>query len=107
MHDLEAQILAQGIVDRLIEDRASSPTTPQAAGNLRDRSTRNSFVGRAESSNVCKKLIVAILSPWLVTVIGPGGVGKTRLAVETAATVQHYPHRDGAWLVEPGRCRRR
>ena len=34
-----------------------------------------------------------------MTLIGPGGVGKTRLAVEAAATLRQE-HRDGAWLVE-------
>ena len=34
-----------------------------------------------------------------MTLIGPGGVGKTRLAVEAAATLREE-HRDGAWLVE-------
>ena len=34
-----------------------------------------------------------------MTLIGPGGAGKTRLAVETAATLQPE-YRDGAWLVE-------
>jgi predicted ATPase/DNA-binding SARP family transcriptional activator len=35
----------------------------------------------------------------LVTLIGPGGVGKTRLAVETATRLAPG-FRDGAWLVE-------
>ena len=34
-----------------------------------------------------------------MTLIGPGGAGKTRLAVETAAVLQPE-YRDGAWLVE-------
>ena len=34
-----------------------------------------------------------------MTLIGPGGAGKTRLAVETAAALQPE-YRDGAWLVE-------
>jgi predicted ATPase len=35
----------------------------------------------------------------LVTLDGPGGVGKTRLAVEAARRVEAL-HRDGVWLVE-------
>lgn len=35
----------------------------------------------------------------LVTLTGPGGVGKTRLALETAARAA-ADHPDGVWLVE-------
>ena len=38
-------------------------------------------------------------SSRLVTLIGPGGVGKTRLAVEAAARLREQ-HPGGAWLVE-------
>ena len=34
-----------------------------------------------------------------MTLIGPGGAGKSRLAVETAAALQPE-YRDGVWLVE-------
>ena len=34
-----------------------------------------------------------------MTLIGPGGAGKTRLAVEAAVALREE-HRDGAWLVE-------
>ena len=56
----------------------------------------SAFVGRDEDlAAVC-----ALLErERLVTLIGTGGVGKTRLALQTAAAVlPHYP--DGAWFVD-------
>ena len=64
------------------------------AGNLRERLGR--FVGRdAELA----RLREAVRSSRLVTLTGPGGAGKTRLAVEAAAELRQE-HPDGAWLVE-------
>ncbi len=56
----------------------------------------SSFVGRAwEVTEIGNMLATA----RLVTLTGPGGCGKTRLALEVAATlVEAYP--DGVWLVE-------
>ena len=63
-------------------------------GNLRERLGR--FVGRdAELA----QLREAVRSSRLVTLTGPGGAGKTRLAVEAAAALRQE-HPDGAWLVE-------
>jgi predicted ATPase/DNA-binding SARP family transcriptional activator len=42
---------------------------------------RTSFVGRAD---LIHDLEAALREPGLVTLVGPGGIGKTRLAVETA-----------------------
>jgi non-specific serine/threonine protein kinase len=62
--------------------------------NLRHAVTR--FVGRQrEIAEVRERLA----KTRLVTLVGPGGIGKTRLAVETAALVLGE-HRDGVWLVE-------
>ena len=67
---------------------------PVTAGNLRERLGR--FVGRdAELA----QLREAVRSSRLVTLTGPGGAGKTRLAVEAAAVLRPE-HPDGAWLVE-------
>jgi predicted ATPase/DNA-binding SARP family transcriptional activator len=54
------------------------------------------LLGRAEAVTEVRRLLG---SGRLVTLTGPGGVGKTRLGVETAAQlVDRFP--DGVWLVE-------
>jgi class 3 adenylate cyclase len=64
------------------------------AGNLPVQ--LSSFVGRADELG---QLATAMARSALVTVTGPGGVGKTRLAVQAAAD-QLPSFRDGAWLCE-------
>ncbi len=55
-----------------------------------------SFVGRRrELTEIRKKLAQG----RLISLVGPGGVGKTRLAVRAAADLGRG-FRDGAWLVE-------
>jgi non-specific serine/threonine protein kinase len=57
-----------------------------------------SFVGRADDAAELSKLLE---DNRLVTVTGPGGVGKTRLAAELARRTQdRYP--DGVWFIELG-----
>jgi predicted ATPase/DNA-binding SARP family transcriptional activator len=95
LRELQARILAQ---DPSLA--AAGPAgleavaAPMATGNLRER--LSSFVGRAGE---LEELSGAVRSSRLVTLIGPGGVGKTRLAVEAAVALREE-HRDGAWLVE-------
>ena len=64
------------------------------AGNLPVQ--LSSFVGRAVE---LAELAAAMARSPLVTVTGPGGVGKTRLALQAAAS-QLRSFRDGAWLCE-------
>src|SRR6516164_2756483 len=64
------------------------------AGNLPPR--LSSFVGRAAE---LAGLASAVAGSALVTVTGPGGVGKTRLAVQAAADLLPS-FSDGAWLCE-------
>lgn len=55
-----------------------------------------SFVGRARELAEIDERIIASRQ---VTLTGPGGVGKTRLAIEAASRVlKHFP--DGVWLVD-------
>ncbi len=64
------------------------------AGNLPVQ--LSSFVGRVDE---LAGLATAMARSPLVTVTGPGGVGKTRLALQAAAG-QLPSFRDGAWLCE-------
>jgi predicted ATPase/class 3 adenylate cyclase len=64
------------------------------AGNLPVQ--LSSFVGRAGELG---ELAAAVRASPLVTVTGPGGVGKTRLALQAAAD-QLPSFRDGVWLCE-------
>jgi predicted ATPase/DNA-binding CsgD family transcriptional regulator len=64
------------------------------ADNLPRPLTR--FIGRARQLAAVSQLLAA---ERLVTLVGPGGCGKSRLAVEAAARVRdRFP--EGVWLVE-------
>lgn len=56
----------------------------------------DAFVGREDEIAELKALLACAR---LVTLLGPGGAGKTRLALELAARVG-TGHPDGVWLVE-------
>jgi len=82
---LEEQILLQ---DPSLDPDQTTPT------NLPTPLT--SFVGRLDEQ---ASLDEAVHGHRLVTVLGPGGAGKTRLAVETARTLQGL-FSDGVWIVD-------
>jgi predicted ATPase/DNA-binding SARP family transcriptional activator len=97
LRELQARILAQ---DPSLAPasgsagQAQAAAPPKAAGNLREQ--LSSFVGR---DGELEQLRQALRSSRLVTLTGPGGAGKTRLAVEAAAALREK-HRNGAWIVE-------
>jgi predicted ATPase/DNA-binding CsgD family transcriptional regulator len=58
----------------------------------------NSFIGRAQEA---QRLTALLRAARLVTVVGPGGVGKSRLCLHVAsAAVSAGRFTDGIWLVE-------
>jgi len=83
---LEEQILLQ---DPVLEPDAAPPRTNVPI-------PVSSFVGRIDELTLLDK---AIHEHRLVTVVGPGGVGKTRLAIEAAGNVRGS-FRDGVWFVD-------
>ena len=77
---------------------AAVPVDRRRRGNLPAPST--SFVGREEELS---ELAVLLQEHRLVTLTGPPGVGKSRLAVETARSLgDDFP--DGIWLVDFARA---
>ncbi len=71
------------------------PRVPPADGHNLPRPT-TSLVGRGDD---LARLRERLAPARIVTLVGPGGVGKTRLAIETALEVAGAWN-DGAWLVD-------
>jgi len=74
-------------------------TRSRRPGNIPAEAT--SFVGRRRELAEARKKLA---DGRLVSLVGPGGVGKTRLAVRLATDLARG-FRDGAWLVELGKLR--
>ena len=70
------------------------PAKRAAAGKLPAEST--SFVGRRR---LLAEVKAAFANTRLLTLVGPGGVGKTRLALRAGADLQRTV-RDGVWFVD-------
>ena len=81
-----------------LEERilVQDPTLDAAAPGAPLPAPLSSFVGRADELDELERRLE---DDRLVTVLGPGGVGKTRVAVELAGRVAgSFP--DGVWLVD-------
>ena len=84
------QLCAPGLITDFPPPRALTVDTPT---NLPGTVTR--FIGRARE---LQAVHVLLEHDRLVTLTGPGGTGKTRLAIEAARSVlERYP--DGVWFV--------
>jgi predicted ATPase len=88
---LETAILRQ---DKATVRRDAEPTPPQPGANLRTPLT--SLVGRRGALDA---LAFLLRTRRLVTLVGPGGVGKTRLAIEAARELLEAESTN-VWLVE-------
>ncbi|WP_317180661.1 LuxR C-terminal-related transcriptional regulator [Intrasporangium sp.] len=82
------------VPDRRSLARLAAPSAAPVRGELPVPVTR--FLGRDIER---AELTAALAGHQLVTVVGPGGVGKTRLAIEVAADLAET-RRDGSWFVD-------
>jgi predicted ATPase/DNA-binding SARP family transcriptional activator len=93
------------LYDAILAGRLPHPAGPaeakrhRAAGELHNLPRPlTSFVGRKRERATLRQLLGAD-GPRLITLVGPPGCGKTRLALEVARDVlDQYPH--GVWLVQ-------
>ncbi|MCU1361069.1 MAG: transcriptional regulator, winged helix family, partial [Ilumatobacteraceae bacterium] len=86
-----SRLIVPGVLD---VDRPFRGALDRTVGNL--RRPRGELVGREVEVDELARQLGA---PGLTTLVGPGGVGKTRLAL-AAALVASEGFADGAWLVE-------
>jgi predicted ATPase/class 3 adenylate cyclase len=94
LRDLDRpETVSQLVIDGLPSDFPPLAASDEVAGNLPARLT--TFVGRASELEMLERLLDETA---LVTLTGPGGAGKTRLAIELARR-RAAAFADGAWLV--------
>jgi predicted ATPase/class 3 adenylate cyclase len=93
LKDLEATERLHRLVVDGLPDEFPPPRSLGSAVNLPQALT--SFIGRGGELDVLSELLA---QTRLLTLTGPGGTGKTRLALETARRAAST-HRDGAFFV--------
>ena len=90
----------QAVHLEVLRGEAAVAPVPGAGVRTNLRAQLTSFVGRADE---VKRVRQTLEHYRLVTLVGPGGAGKTRLAAEVAADVRDNmadDEPDGIWIVE-------
>jgi len=84
----------------VVSDSASSPQPSALRTNKHNLSPRlTPLVGRAD---LISRLSIRLRTQRLVTIVGPGGIGKTSVAIATAEQLID-DYRDGVWSVDLSR----
>lgn len=87
--------------DAVSADQRARPVPPEPTGDLRKHPARlpsplTTFVGRRRE---LQNLVEILADHRMVTITGPGGVGKSRLAIAAAQAVAHR-YGDRVWHVD-------
>lgn len=90
----QPEIVYQAIIEGLLNDFPTLRAAARIPNNLPPQSTR--FIGRTEASQQVRELIQ---NGRMLTLVGAGGSGKTRLAIEATGQMLET-FRDGVWLIE-------
>jgi predicted ATPase/DNA-binding SARP family transcriptional activator len=100
--ELGVEPMAQTVelYERIAGGRETSAPTPASAPFRERRSNLPAYItGFVGRENEISATLRALSNRRLVTLVGVGGVGKTRLAIEAAgALLDRFP--DGAWFVD-------
>ena len=91
---VQAEKIHQVVAPNLQQDFPPLDSIPTATNNLPQQLT--SFIGRERE---LKEASERLASAKLLTLIGPGGTGKTRLSIQIGAD-QLAKFKNGVWLVE-------
>jgi predicted ATPase/DNA-binding SARP family transcriptional activator len=93
---VEPSTATRDAYERALSVEVQAPPMPPQPAHTNLPVQLTSFIGRARELAELKRLLG---STHLLTLTGPGGIGKTRLALQLAAEVLE-PFAAGAWLVE-------
>jgi predicted ATPase/DNA-binding SARP family transcriptional activator len=96
LRELHTSVLRGNTIDPTAA-AAVVPSAAQPAPRNNLRAPMTSFVGRSEDVTELARLLSN--GTRLVTMVGPGGAGKTRLATETGRSLVEQTG-DGIWFVE-------
>jgi len=98
LHLLIEALHLEGAAAAALVATAAPRRRPEISPTKRDNLpiALTSFVGREQDS---ADVAAALASARLLTLVGTGGIGKTRLALDVAGAVSER-YRNGAWLVE-------
>lgn len=90
------------LIDLAINAHLADKPAPNGDYTLRIAAPFNKFVGRRKEM---ESLTATLARFRLVTLCGPGGCGKTRLAVETAQSLRDTTRVNEVWFIDLSGCR--
>jgi predicted ATPase/DNA-binding SARP family transcriptional activator len=97
LRELHVAVLRGEPIDPGVSATVVPAAAPEPRGRHNLRAPLTSFVGRTDDVAELSRLLVG--DTRLVTMVGPGGAGKTRLATETGRTLMEQCG-DRIWFVE-------